>query len=56
MKLVDLVFLLDVYVDEAKKLVETELIPYVYKYTELCSNPRSELRVREEDIPFLFRK
>ena len=56
MKLEDLVIILDAHVDEAKTLVEAELIPYVYKYTELCSNPRPESRVREEDIPFLLLK
>ena len=42
----------DAHVDEAKTLVEAELLPYVYKYTELCSNPRPESRFREEDFRF----
>jgi len=46
----------DAHVDEAKTLVEAELIPYVYKYTELCSNPRPESRFREEDFRFLLLK
>ena len=46
LKLEDLAFILDAHVDEAKKLVEMELIPYLYKYTELCSNPRPESRFR----------
>ncbi len=54
MKLEDLVIILDAHVDEAKKLIEMELLPYLYKYIELCSNPRPETRVREEDIPFLL--
>jgi hypothetical protein len=56
MKLEDLVIILDAHVDEAKKLVETELLPSLCKYIELCSNPRPESRVREEDIPFLLLK
>ena len=51
-----LVSTFDAHVDEAKQLVETELIPYVYKYTELCSNPRPESRFREEDFRFLLPK
>ena len=51
-----LVSTFDAHVDEAKTLVETELIPYVYKYTELCSNRRPESRVREEDVRFLLLK
>ena len=54
LKLEDLAFILDAHVDEAKKLVETELLPSLCKYIELCSNPRPESRVREEDIPFLL--
>ena len=46
----------DAHVDEAKTLVEAELLPYVYKYTELCSNPRPESRFREEDFRFLLLK
>ena len=46
----------DAHVDEARTLVEAELLPYVYKYTELCSNPRPESRVREEDSRFLLLK
>jgi hypothetical protein len=46
----------DAHVDEAKTLVEAELLPYVYKYTELCSNPRPESRFREEDFYFLLLK
>ena len=46
LKLEDLAFILGAHVDEAKKLVEAELIPYLYKYTELCSNPRPESRFR----------
>jgi len=56
MKLEDLIIILDAHVDEAKKLVETELLPYLCKYIELCSNPRPESRVREEDIRFLLLK
>jgi len=52
----DLVFILDTHVDEAIKLVETELVPYLSQYIELCSKPQPESRVREEDIPFLFPK
>jgi hypothetical protein len=44
----------DAHADEAKAMGEMELIPYVYRYTELCSNPRPESRVREEDIRFLL--
>ena len=51
----DLVSILDI-VDEVEKIVETELLPYLYKYIELCSNPRPESRVREEDIRFLLLK
>ncbi len=46
----------DAHIDEAKTLVEAELIPYVYKYTELCSNPRPESRFRREDVRFLLLK
>ena len=52
----DLVFILDTHVDEAIKLVETELVPYLSQYIEYCSNPRPESRVKEEDIPFLLLK
>jgi hypothetical protein len=51
----DLVSILAI-VDEAIKLVETELLPYLYKYKELCSNPLPESRVREEYIRSLFLK
>ena len=51
-----LVSTFDAHVDEAKTLVEADLIPYVYKYTELCSNPRPESRFREEDFRFLLIK
>jgi hypothetical protein len=51
-----LVSTFDAHVDEVKTLVEAELIPYVYKYTELCSNPRPESRFREEDFRFLLIK
>ena len=51
-----LVSTFDAHVDEAKTLVEAELVPYVYKYTELCSNPRPESRFREEDVRFLLLK
>lgn len=53
MKLEDLVIILEAHVDEAKKLVDTELLPYLCKYIELYSNPRPESLVRKEDIPFL---
>jgi len=46
----------DAHVDEARTLVEAELLPYVYKYTELCSNPRPESRFRREDFRFLLLK
>ena len=51
----DLVSILDI-VDEVEKLVETELIPYLYKYVELYRNPQPESRVREEYIRSLFLK
>jgi len=56
MKLDYIVSTFDAHVDEAKTLVEAELLPYVYKYTELCSNRRPESRVREEDVRFLLLK
>ncbi len=56
LKLEDVVSILDVLVDEAKSVVEAELLPDLYKYIELCSNPRPESRVREEDIRFLLLK
>ena len=56
MKLDYIVSTFDAHVDEAKTLVEAELLPYVYKYTELCSNPRPESRFREEDFRFLLLK
>jgi len=56
LKLEDLSFILDAHVDEAKRVVETELLPYLYKYIELCSNPRPESRVRRDDVRFLFLK
>jgi hypothetical protein len=56
MKLDYIVSTFDTHVDEAKTLVEAELLPYVYKYTELCSNPRPESRFREEDFRFLLLK
>ena len=56
MKLEDLVNIVNSHVEEAEKLVETELLPLLCEYIELCSTPRSESRVREEDIPFLFPK
>ena len=56
LKLEDLAFILDAHVDEAKKLVEMELLPYLYKYIELCSDPRPESRVRRDDVRFLFLK
>ena len=54
MKLEDLVFILDTHVDKAKKLVETELLPSLCKYIQLCSDPRPDTRVTKEDIPFLL--
>ena len=54
LKLEGLATILDAHVDEARMLVEEELLPYVYKYTELCSNPRPESRFREEDFHFLL--
>ena len=56
MKLDYIVSTFDAHVDEAKTLVEAELLPYIYKYTELCSNPRPESRFREEDFRFLLIK
>ncbi len=52
----DLATILEAHVDEAIKLVEEELLPYIYKYTELCGNPRPESRLREEDIWFILGK
>ena len=51
-----LVSTFDAHVDKAKTLVGAELVPYVYKYTELCSNPRPESRFRREDVRFLLLK
>ena len=56
LKLEDVVSILDALVDEAKVLVKMELIPYIYKYRELCSNPRPESRFREENFRFLLPK
>jgi hypothetical protein len=56
LKLEDLAFILDAHVDEAKRVVETELLSYLYKYTELCSNPRPESRGRRDDVRFLSLK
>jgi len=56
LKLEDLAFILVDHLDEPKQLVEMESLPYLYKYIELCSNPRPESRVREEDIRFLLLK
>ena len=46
----------DAHVDEARTLVEAELLPYVYKYIQLCSNPGPESRFRREDVRFLLLK
>ena len=56
LKLEDVVSILDALVDEAKVLVKMELIPNIYKYIELCSNPQPESRFREEDFRFLLPK
>jgi hypothetical protein len=56
LKLEELASILDVHVDEARTLVEVELLPYVYKYIQLCSNPRPESRFRREDVRFLSLK
>jgi hypothetical protein len=56
LKLEDLVFIFVDHVDDPKKLVEMELLPYAYKYTELCSNPRPESRGRRDDVRLLFLK
>ncbi len=53
MNLDELTGILDAHVDEARKLVEAELVPYVYKYTRLCNSPRPESRFRREDVRFL---
>ncbi len=42
LKLEELASILDAHVDEARTLVEAELLPYVYKYIQLCSNPGPE--------------
>jgi len=47
--------IIDAHVDEAITLVEAELFPCVYKYTELCSNTRPESRVQRDDFRFLLR-
>ena len=56
MKLEDLVNIVNSQVEEAEKLVETELLPLLCEYIELCSKPQPDSRVREEDVPFLFPK
>ncbi len=56
LKLEDVVSVLDDLVDEAKRVVAMELLPHLHKYTELCSNPQPETRVREDDIRFLLLK
>jgi hypothetical protein len=42
------------HVDEARTPVGKELLPYVYKYTESCGNPRPDSRFREEDFHLLL--
>ena len=56
LKLGYLVSTFDTHVDEAKQLIRTGLLPYVYEYTDLCSNPRPESRVRYEDFRFILPK
>ena len=56
LKLEEVVSILDALVDEAKMLVGMELIPYVYKYRELCSKPQPESRFCEGDFRFLLPK
>ena len=56
LKLEELASILDAHVDEARTLVEAELLPYVYKYIQLCSNPGPESRFRREDVRFLLLK
>jgi hypothetical protein len=53
MNLEDLVSAADALVVEAKKLIETELLPYLDKYIELGSEPRPELPVPSHDFRFL---
>ena len=56
LKLEELAGIIDAHVDEARTLVEAELLPQVYKYTKLCSNPKPESRLRREDIRFLLHR
>ena len=56
LKLEELASVLGVHVNEAITLVETELLPYSYKYILLCKNSAPESRVREEDIRFMLPK
>ncbi len=56
LKLEDVVNVLDALVDEARVLVKMELVPNIYKYRELGSNPLPDSRFREEDVRFLTPK
>lgn len=56
LKLEELASVLNVHVNEAITLVETELLPYLYEYILQCKNSAPESRVRYEDFRFLLPK
>lgn len=57
LKLEELASILDAHVDEARTLSEADLLlPYVYKYIQLCNNPGPESRFRREDVRLLLLK